>query len=550
MPDSRNEAPHVTIESGRISGLYDEEIAVFKGIPFAAPPVGDLRWKPPQPVQPWDGLRPADTYGPIAIQPAGDMDLFFKAMIEGHGVDLDVDAILANMPAPEESEDCLYLNVRTPDLGPEAKLPVMVWIHGGGHQSGSGSESGYQTNTLPKKGVVLVTINYRLGIMGYFAHPDLNRESGDGVSGNYGTLDQIAALSWVKRNITAFGGDPDNVTIFGESAGGESVSHMVCSPLARGLFARAIMQSPCTGRQMVYLDRPFLNFQPALTSGQAFAAEVTGSGAAGLEDMRRIPAKKLVEKAAADPKWDVFYPVIDGHVLAKSPFAAFLEGEQAPVPLLLGANADEGTLLFPFIQSPLTGSKPQSSGPEGVQRLMREEFGEDADQLMKLYPGLKEGTLEAQTALLGDNMFNHKTQFYALNHSKVGQPAYLYVFSRTPPSPRQTIGAYHGAEIPFVFDGHWPIFPGSEKDGPLTQAMGEYWANFAKTGDPNGASQNGSPLPVWPRFLPENQQQMNLGYDLGAVPASRADKFDILDRRLLKQIEGMKTLEGAQEVRS
>jgi len=545
MLDSRNEAPQVTIESGEISGLHDDGIAVFKGIPFAAPPVGDLRWKPPQPVQPWDRLRPADTYGPIAIQPAGDIDLFLKAMMEGQGVDLDMEMILANMPAPEESEDCLCLNVRTPDLDPEARLPVMVWIHGGGHQSGSGSEPGYQTNTLPRKGVVLVTINYRLGIMGYFAHPDLNRESDGGVSGNYGTLDQVAALSWVKRNITAFGGDPDSVTIFGESAGGESVSHMVCSPLARGLFARAIMQSPCTGSQMMYLDRPFLNFPPALTSGQEFAAEATGSREAGLEEMRRIPAKKLVEKVASDPKWDVFYPVIDGRVLERSPFATFLQGEQAPVPLLLGANADEGTLLFHFILSPLAGYKPQSPGPEGIQRMMREEFGEDADQLMKLYPGLREGTLTAETALLGDSMFNHKTRFYALNHSRAGQSTYLYSFSRVPPSPRQTIGAYHAAEIPFVFDGHSPIFPSSEKDGLLTQAMGEYWVNFARAGDPNGSGQSDSPLPVWPRFLPEDQQQMNLGYDLGAVPVDRADKFDILDKRLLSQVKGMKTLEGA-----
>lgn len=531
--------PQVTIEAGVIGGTYEESerVAVFKGIPYARPPIGNLRWRPPQPVDAWDGVRPAMEYSAAAYQRGGDSDVFFRGLMEGQGVEIDFDALMSNMPAEVQSEDCLYLNIRTPSLDSKDRLPVMVWIHGGGHQDGSGTGPAYNTNTLPQKGVVLVTINYRLGILGYFAHPDLSRESESGVSGNYGTLDQIAALNWVQRNISGFGGDPGNVTIFGESAGGESVAHLLCSPLAKGLFHKAIMQSPATTKQMMHLRNPFLGYPAAETAGAAFAASLLESSDANVDDLRLVSARDLVNASIQEDRWDVFYPVIDGHILPESPFLAFLEGNQAKVPLLLGSNSDEGILLFPIIQSPLMEYGPAE--PEEIQDIIRDAFSQDADTLIRLYPGLDAGSQQAAAALLGEYMFNSKTRFYADRASKWGQSAFLYLFSRVPPSPKQTIGAAHAAEIPFVFDSHIPIFPVTQEDRTLTETMGRYWTNFAKSADPNEAG-----LEEWPRYSDTNPMQMNLGYRLGPIGIEKADRFSILDRRLLRLIEDMKQVKA------
>ncbi|MEM7118501.1 MAG: carboxylesterase family protein, partial [Chloroflexota bacterium] len=267
----------VAIESGQLQGVYQEaeRIAVFKGIPFAAPPVGELRWKPPQPVTPWEGVRQATKFSPMAYQRAAEFEKFVGNLIGGQGWNFlrreGLKMLLKVAPKPKMSEDCLYLNVRTPSLDSNAQLPVMVWIHGGDHQDGSGSEIFYDSNEIAKQGVVVVSINYRLGVMGYFTHPELSAESPLGVSGNYGTLDQFAALEWVQNNIDAFGGDPDNVTIFGESAGGESVAHMLTSPLAQGLFHKAILQSPANAGQMYHLRESFLTRMPAEEVGLGFA---------------------------------------------------------------------------------------------------------------------------------------------------------------------------------------------------------------------------------------------------------------------------------------
>jgi para-nitrobenzyl esterase len=242
---ARRAAPEVEIEQGRLAGKWAAkgEVAVFRGVPYAAPPVGDLRWRPPQPATPWSGARKATKNGPAAIQHEVGLEKFLHALLSRHGWSAartrSMEALLKRAPKPKQSEDCLHLTVRTPSPGPAAKLPVMVWIHGGDHQDGSSTEIFYDSNALARHGVVTVAINYRLGVMGYFAHPDLVEESEHGVAGNYGTLDQIAALEWVRDNISAFGGDPGNVTIFGESAGGESVMHMMTSPLARERFPRA-----------------------------------------------------------------------------------------------------------------------------------------------------------------------------------------------------------------------------------------------------------------------------------------------------------------------
>lgn len=294
------------------------------------------------------------------------------------------------------------------------------------------------------------------------------------------------------------------------------------------------MQSPATGKQMMYLTKPFLNYQAAEATGKAFAAVLSESGDMNLDELRRISARAIINQSKEE-QWDVFYPVIDGHVLPKSPFRAFLEGDQAKVPVLLGSNSDEGSLIYPIWRSPFVEYRQLEPGevPDTLSRM----FGQNADKLMKLYPGLDAGSEKGSAALLGDYMFNAKTRFYAVQAAKAGQATFLYIFSRVPPSPKQTIGAAHAAEVDFVFDSHMPIFPITEEDKLLTEAIGRYWTNFAKSGDPNEAG-----LEEWPRFSAKSQMQMDLGYQLRPTPVLRADKFDILDQRLLHLIEDMRAL--------
>lgn len=543
MSNSKKVTTPVSIEGGKISGKYEDDgkIAVFKGVPYAKPPVGEQRWKPPQPVEPWDGVKEAKTFSPMALQLAVDFETFMNGLIEGQGWGsfrtLMIKLLLKVAPMPKQREDCLYLNIRTPSLGKDAKLPVMVWIHGGDHQDGSGSDIFYNSNALAHRGVIVVSINYRLGLMGYFTHPDLSKESEKGVSGNYGTLDQIAALRWVQSNIESFGGDPDNVTIFGESAGGESVAHMMASPLARGLFHKAIMQSAANSRQMLHLKQPFLTYQAAEVVGKAFADKLFPGNENKLNELRKIPGKKINETFRKEREFHFFFPVIDGYVLEKSPFEIFLKGEQTRVPLLMGSNSDEGSLIYSIFPSPLTEYKDKEIPPHEIPDLLRNEFGGDAETLFKLYPGLIEGMGEALTSLQGDNMFGSKARFYAIQATKADQPVYMYFFTRTPPSRKQTIGAYHAAEIPFVHGSQSFIFPMTDKDLALSKVMGDYWTQFAKTGNPNIA-----PHPEWPMFDLDNQMWMELGDRVEGAIIERAAKYDVLDKRLLGQIEKMEEL--------
>jgi len=296
-----SKTPPITISTGQLSGHYEAggQIAVFKGVPYARPPIGELRWRPPQPALPWQGVHKADTFKPVAFQLEAGYGSFIHALIEGQGFSKLktslLEIFLLTLARPKASEDCLYLNIRTPLIDSQARLPVMLWIHGGDHQDGAGSDIPYQTNALPQQGVVLVTINYRLGLLGFFAHPELSQESGRDVSGNYGTLDQIAALRWVGENISAFGGDPKNITIFGESAGGESVAQLMTSPLSRGLFQRAIIQSAANGGQMLLLKQPFLTRPSAEQAGKDFADKLVGFGKNQVARLRQIPARQLYQ---------------------------------------------------------------------------------------------------------------------------------------------------------------------------------------------------------------------------------------------------------------
>lgn len=544
MANLNKVTPPIEIEGGKITGTYEEKgkVAVFKGIPFAKPPVGEYRWQPPQPVEPWEGVKAAKAFAPSAYQTMMDIKTFFNTLINGQGWGIVrkslIKLILAIMPlSPSQSEDCLYLNIRTPTLDGNDKLPVMVWIHGGDHLDGGGAEVFYQSNVLALRDVVQITFNYRLGIMGYFAHPELSRESDQGVSGNYGTLDQIAALKWVQNNISMFGGNPDDVTIFGQSAGGESVAHMLTSPLSRGLFHKAIMQSPANSGQMIHLKHSFMKHKPLEESGKIFADLFVEPGEKQLDALREVPAEKMYQTLRKNPLLSEFFPNIDGYVLEKSPFEVFLEGEQAKVPLLVGSNSDEASVIYPLFPSPLIEFKHPEFLPANIADLIQEEFGTDAEKIFELYPGAIEGNTDALTDMLGDSMFGAKAFFYALQAAKSGQPAFLYFFSQTLPSPKQTIGAFHAIDVPHLFAKNTPIVPLNKAALELSEIMGDYWTQFAKTGNPNK-----SPRPEWPQFSFDNQEYMVLQGSCHKAPVERAAKYEVINNRLLRQIEQMKAM--------
>ena len=510
---------------------------MFRGVPYAKPPVGELRWCPPRELDSWHGERDARAFAPSAWQMGTQINEFMSALTAGVGHGFFKRALISVAmklaPKPEESEDCLYLNIRTPD--PAACLPVMVWMHGGDHQDGSGAEAFYDSNTLPEMGVVLVTINYRLGLMGYFCHPELSAESEMGVSGNYGTMDQIAALQWVRDNIAAFGGNPDNVTIFGESAGGESVAHMLTSPLARGLFHRAILQSAANSAQMQYMARDVLHHRSAETVGQDLATGLLGEMPGQLEKLRDLPAEKLmgrVRKSEGDLAG--YYPVIDGYVLPYSPFECFQRGLQAKVPVMVGSNSDEGSVLWPMMGTPLVSHRFEDIGADGIEELIRSEFGENAERLFEVYPGLREGADEAQTELLGDSMFGAKAYFYATKHAESGESAYLYYFTQASPLPGQTAGAFHAAEIPYVFGSEIPVLPVGEEGRKLSAQMGRYWTNFARSGDPSD-----NELPSWQPVSETEGHWMVLGEQVGQVPVSKKEKYTLLNNRLGRELSAL-----------
>ncbi|UCG24902.1 MAG: carboxylesterase family protein [Chloroflexota bacterium] len=538
--------PVVTTQLGEISGSYNKEgdIAIFKGIPYAQPPVGPLRWKPPQPAAPWSGTLKAEKAGPVPVQVRVDStetEEFVDAFLGGQGwgrLKTGAMKLMVRLaPKPKESEDCLTLNIRTPSLDREAKLPVMVWIHGSGYMVGSGEDMPADSNALARRGMVTVTINNRLGVMGYFAHPELSRESEYGVSGNYGTLDQIAALRWVQENISVFGGNPDNVTIFGESSGGESVAHMMTSPLARGLCHKAIMQSVSSPFPMQFLRQPFLTNAAGEELGQRFADNFAPPGEGQVKALRQLSHERLYQLIRDEWTFRTFNPVVDGYVLEKHPFEAFLDGDQARVPLLSGSNADEGTNLLPIMLTPVAGYRYVEA--HQVADIVQERFGDLAETLFDLYPGLRQGEESAQVEFLGDNFVRADDHFYATHAAGTGQPVYRYLFTRTPPSPRQTAGAYHGAELPFVHGKKMPLFDFTEEDKALAGAMGDYWVQFARSGDPNLA-----PHPEWPAYTADDQRQMRLdhGADLGAIEIDRQAKLNLFRQHQEKLVTEMKQL--------
>jgi len=464
--------PIVSVTGGQIKGaMLDQGGAVFKGIPYARPPVGDLRWREPIPVQRWSGVRDATAYGPMCSQ---------------------VTSPLSPNGAEISKEDCLYLNVWTSEWPVRSHRPVMVWLHGGGNFAGTSTLRGTDGASLARRGVVVVSLNYRLGSFGFFAHPELTRESSHHASGNQGILDQIAGLRWVRANIARFGGDAKNVTMFGVSAGSIDVSVLMTSPLSRGLFHRAIGQS---GPSLL-MDRSGINTNDPLTlkeaekQGEILAANWNLPSTASLKEIRAVPAA-LIHKAQPSyslAPWPNLGIIVDGYVFPKQPVAVFTAGQQHRVPLLLGNASRE-----PF---------PSSVPPKDFRKTIEEAYGPLFERALSLYAGPTDpiyGTPVDQWRT--DISFRCTTVAQALWHAAAGNVTFEYEFAHTPVG-REALGATHASEVSYVFGtldrgigGVGPTVRATAVDAPISEAMQQYWTNFAKNGDPNGGN-----LPKWPRF--------------------------------------------------
>lgn len=534
------EGPVLSLAQGEIQAGVDRDssdVLQINGIPFAAPPEGDLRWRAPMPPLAWDGVRDGREFGAECMQSREGSGEFLNDLLNGMGLSA-VQRHLATValqsgPPPVESEDCLFLNVRTANAGGEALQPVMVWIHGGSHQTGAGSQGIYQANQLVDNGVVLVTVNYRLNVFGYIAHPALSAADPRGVSGNYGLLDQVAALEWVKNNIEVFGGDSGNVTIFGESAGAQSVSEIMSTPLSAGLFHKAILQSGSSSYNANGLDTAIEGRLTMHEAGLDFFSELAGPDATAA-DLRALPAAEIISEIQNKMHLGGYgLPTVDGVVIPKLMGQAIGDGSIHNVPILAGYNADEATLFYPSMQVPTVLEPEFPEALEDRLSLLTEIYGDaDADALISLY-GLDDAETyqNAEMDMLGDDLFGVHMRYLAAANDAAGEPTYLYHFTRVPPSKNQTIGAFHASEIFFVFGSHSPLAGLTEEDEALTEAMGVYWTNFAKTGDPNGAG-----LPAWPRYTPERDEWMTFNPSIEVQPGVRAEKLDIMERALVTRI--------------
>ncbi len=451
-------------------GVLESGIRVFRGVPFAAPPVGARRWRAPQPVASWTAVRPATEFGPRAMQQALFADMNFRSR--------------------EVSEDCLYLNVWTPAKTAREHHPVLVYFYGGGFVAGDGSEPRYDGEALARRGIVTVTVNYRLGIFGFLAHPELTRESPQRASGNYGFLDQTAALRWVRQNIAAFGGDPGQVTIAGESAGSISVSALMASPVAKTLFARAIGESG----SLLGSSRTPVPLAEAERGGLAFAASI---GTPTLAALRALPAAQLLALAGKSGVAR-FNPVLDGYFFTESPVATFAAGRQARVPLLVGWNSQE------MNAQAILGDEPAT--PENYRRAVQKLYGDRTEAVLALYPGATAAAVgQSATDLASDRFIAHSTWKWAeAQRQTSGQPVYRYLFARPRPAlanapaaapDAPAPGAVHSAEIEYALGNldTNKVYAWTAEDRAVSETMQRYFAAFIKTGNPNVAGR-----PVWP----------------------------------------------------
>ena len=476
-------------------------ILAFEGIPFAAAPVGDLRWRPPAPVEPWEGVRDATAPGAICMQQGAQQ--------------------------ATQSEDCLFLNVWAPReaAGP---LPVMVWIHGGGYRLGSGSGPGYDGAPLAASDVVLVTINYRLNVFGFLAHPALSAESEHGASGNYGLLDMVAALEWVRDNAAAFGGDPQRVTIFGESAGGGAVMALMIAPQAEGLFHRAIAQSTYVHGWDRPLDAPARGWEPAEALGEQVAAALgaPGAGAEALAAMRAADAGELLQAAGAGALfiWSgtVWAPNVDGWIVPDDPLAMYEAGLQHDVPLIAGITANEGSLFR---------SRFDIADADGFEAYVRTDFAGIAPDALALYDAAGEGGFAAGLdRLVHDMFFAGPARLQLRANAAAGAPAWFYQFAHVPPTAGGAqFGAHHASELAYVFGtlDASPDTPWTAADRAVSDTMIGYWTQFAAAGDPNRAG-----LPAWPAYTLAGDAHLTLaanvetGAGLSSAGAALYDRFE------------------------
>lgn len=540
------QSPALMLTTGEVMGGWVDEpqtIAVYNGLPYADAPIGTMRWTPPSDPPMWAGVRDARNFGNECLQHREGIEGFIRQFIAGHGLpswkQWLAARVVAAAPAPRESEDCLYLNVRTNNLGKEEPKPVMVWLHGGSHQTGAGNDVFYQANGLVKKGVVLVTLNYRLGPFGYLAHPALSQEDPNQVSGNYGLLDQIKALEWVRDNIAAFGGDPGNVTLFGESAGAQSVSEVMGSPMSEGLYHKAILQSGSSTYNRIHLSNSIETTRSAEEVGVEFIQPLLPEEAlrAAATELRNIPAADILARIPQMPEArPYFLPNVDGWVLPQMIGERIRGGSALTVPILAGYNADEGTLFYdPDLAKPtvlVAGAFPGTH--TGRLELLSEIYGADkAQRLIALYHLADADDWDrGATDMLGDDIFGVHMRYLARANADKGLPTWLYFFSRTPASPRQTLGAFHASELAFVFDSHNLFLEANKADFSLTDAMGTYWTNFAKTGDPNSDG-----VPDWPAYTRQNDTWLHLAHRIEPWAGVRAAKLDILTEKLEAKLD-------------
>ena len=478
----------VKIQDGLIQGTVEDGLNVFKGIPFAAPPVGELRWKEPQPVIKWEGVLQANKFAPAPFQ--------------------------GGNPPSGKSEDCLYLNIWSPAKTANDKVPVLVWIYGGGFSFGSSSEPVCSGEKLAKKGVVLVSISYRVNQLGFLAHPELSSENPNKVSGNYGLLDQIAALKWIQKNIAAFGGDPNKVTIFGESAGAISVSMLCASPLARGLFQGAISQSGGSfgpTRQTTYPGENMKTLKMAENEGELF---VQKAGVSSIAELRKIKADKLPLGFGMPGAW----PIVDGYVIPGDQYKLYDEGKFNDIPVLIGYNSDEGA-SFTWVKS----TEEFISG-------VRNRYGKFADTLLKVYPLDSNRITKTARDLSRDAAFGWHTWSWARLQSKNGKSkVFYYYFDQHPDypkdSPRFGYGSPHAQDVAYVFqhlDASNPDI--SKSDFAISEAMATYWTNFAKYGNPNGKE-----VPEWPSFSDTKPTVMYFSQTPHTGPVPDAGQLKVLD---------------------
>lgn len=474
----------VQVKQGKLLGTAADGLLVFKGIPFAKPPIGDLRWRAPQPIKQWSGVLQADKFAPGPMQ--------------------------GGNPPSGKSEDCLYLNVWTPAKSKKEKVPVLVWIYGGGFGAGATSETTYNGKNLAKKGVVLVSIAYRVGQLGFMAHPELSAENPEKVSGNYGLLDMIAGLQWVKENIAAFGGDPDKVTIFGESAGGIAVSMLCASPLSKGLFNGAISQSGGSFGPSRLTTYPGENMKTLKVAENEGLAYMKNAGVTSIEKLRSIAVDKLPEGRG--------WPIIDGWVIPDDQYKLYEADKYNDIPILIGYNSDEGS------------SFTRTKDPKEFISDVEKRYGPFAESLLKAYPVGTTSVPKTARDLSRDAAFGWQTWSWARLQAKTGKSkVFFYYFDQHPDHPKDSpyygFGSYHGQEVAYVFENLDKSNPQtSRSDLEISNLMGTYWTNFAKYGDPNGKN-----IPNWPAFSNSNPKLMyfnNTAYT-GPVPSEKS--LEVLD---------------------